>query len=505
MSADTLQDITMPDLPDRSSSVSSRRSSRIRAPSNTPSEPFEKSNSSNEAAYQPSPDEYFPGTDLRSKRAQPTRRTKLAKSKSESGPRFDPFEEAMMPLKEEERRNWPGWVELESDPALFNYVLREYGVKGIKVEEVISLDDEMLAFLPQPVHGLIFLFRYREEEEENEAAEEKPPCPRHVWFANQTTSNACATIALLNIVMNVPSVDLGEHLSTFKQATQELKPANRGQKLSNNEFIRNIHNSFVRRMDILNADLGLQNDFEKAERAKKNSKRRKTTKNKLKKDDEDSGFHFVAYVPIDGIVWRLDGLQRLPVSLGSCGDNWISTARAHIQERILQYEEDGVQFNLLALCQSPLCTIPSKIADNIKAIASVEERLNTVLPDWNSFVGTDGSEILANIEELCQSFGGGISHAMCEGAICTQSSNNELQAAWLNPDLLFKYRQALIDDHKALRGSWMNEKVLIEQENNEAERRKQDHSPIVFQALKTMAEAGLLKEMVLDAKNSKNK
>ncbi|KAH6677532.1 ubiquitin carboxyl-terminal hydrolase [Halenospora varia] len=504
---DMMQDMTMPDLPDRSSSISSRRSSRIRAASSAPSESFEKSSSPNDAASRPPQDGHFSDADLGPKRTQPTRTTKLSNGKSENGPRSDPFEEAMMPLTEEERCNWPGWVELESDPALFNYVLREYGVKGIKVEEVISLDDEMLGFLPQPVHGLIFLFRYREEEEEEEdaEAEEKPPCPKDVWFANQTTSNACATIALLNIVMNVPSVDLGDHLSAFKQTTQELKPACRGQKLSNNEFIRNIHNSFVRRMDILNADLGLQNDFEKAERAKNNSKRRKTTKSKRKKDDEDSGFHFVAYVPINGIVWRLDGLQRQPVSLGSCGDSWISTARAHIQERILQYEEDGVQFNLLALCQSPLCTIPIKIAQNIKAIANVEECLNTTFADWRSFVGIDSSEISTDIDELCQLFGG-IAHATFEDATPPQLATEELQAAGLDPDLLFKQRQNLIDDHKALRGSWMNEKLLIEQENDEAERREHDHSPTVFQALKTIAEAGLLKEMVLDAKkNSKNK
>jgi ubiquitin carboxyl-terminal hydrolase L5 len=32
--------------------------------------------------------------------------------------------------------------------ALFNVMLREFGVKGIKVQEVFSLDDELLAFLP---------------------------------------------------------------------------------------------------------------------------------------------------------------------------------------------------------------------------------------------------------------------------------------------------------------------------------------------------------------------
>lgn len=31
--------------------------------------------------------------------------------------------------------------------ALFNVMLREFGVKGVKVQEVISLDEEMMEFL----------------------------------------------------------------------------------------------------------------------------------------------------------------------------------------------------------------------------------------------------------------------------------------------------------------------------------------------------------------------
>jgi ubiquitin carboxyl-terminal hydrolase L5 len=73
----------------------------------------------------------------------------------------------------------------------------------------------------------------------------------------------------------------------------------------------------LRRMDMLNADLGLQNDFEKWEKSRKNPKRKKApNNNRKKKDEEEPGFHFIAYVPINGSVWRLDGLQRQPVNLG---------------------------------------------------------------------------------------------------------------------------------------------------------------------------------------------
>lgn len=71
---------------------------------------------------------------------------------------------------------------------------------------------------------------------------------------------------------------------------------------------------------MLNADLGLSNDFDKWNRAK-NAKKRKGTARKSqaktkKKDEEEPGFHFIAYVPINDLVWRLDGMQRQPVNLG---------------------------------------------------------------------------------------------------------------------------------------------------------------------------------------------
>ena len=58
---------------------------------------------------------------------------------------------------------------------------------------------------------------------------------------------------------------------------------------------------------MLNGDLHVKNE---ATTAKSRSKR------KAKDEQESNAFHFIAFVPIDGKLWKLDGLERQPYNLG---------------------------------------------------------------------------------------------------------------------------------------------------------------------------------------------
>lgn len=78
------------------------------------------------------------------------------------------------------------------------------------------------------------------------------------------------------------------------------------------------------RVEVLNTDLALEQDFEKWEKTKKSkasAKKRKVipkkkTAKQLQQEDDDAAFHYIAYVPVDGQVWRMDGMQKNPVNLG---------------------------------------------------------------------------------------------------------------------------------------------------------------------------------------------
>lgn len=110
------------------------------------------------------------------------------------------------------------------------------------------------------MHGLIFLYQYSEGDESSES---RQGCPDHLWFANQvrlpalrfcvgnankrkTTANACATVALMNIIMNAEGVAFGPELQKFKDSTKAMPPPHRGHMLDINDFIRAIHNSVAR-------------------------------------------------------------------------------------------------------------------------------------------------------------------------------------------------------------------------------------------------------------------
>ena len=161
-----------------------------------------------------------------------------------------------------DRLTWPGWIEMESEPAFFNVMLKDMGVRGVKVNEVWSLDADDLAMLPQPVHALIFLFRYQTTDK----AKLETECPKQVWYAEQVPDFACATFALLNIVNNIPGLEMGKELRSFKDSTQDMTPRLRGEAVDEFTFVKCIHNSFARDEDLLQANLHLKEKLTKIRR-----------------------------------------------------------------------------------------------------------------------------------------------------------------------------------------------------------------------------------------------
>lgn len=58
--------------------------------------------------------------------------------------------------------------------------------------------------------------------------------------------NACATQALLHVLLNAPHLDVGPVLENFRSFTLPLPPEMRGDAMNGADEIRRAHNSFAR-------------------------------------------------------------------------------------------------------------------------------------------------------------------------------------------------------------------------------------------------------------------
>ena len=332
------------------------------------------------------------------------------------------------------------WCTIESDPGVFTELIKNIGVKGVQVDEIIDLDT--LEIGNEPVYGLIFLFKYMQK------SDYKPNVlstwDEDLFFAKQEVQNACATQAILGILLNnTDKLDIGPTLTELKNFTDGMDPATRGLAISNSEKIRTEHNKFSHPEPFV---------FTK----------------KIAKDGDDV-FHFVAYLHFKNSIYEIDGLQKGPILIEDNVKNeeWIKKVKPAITNRINLYSQSEIKFNLLAL-------VPDKLEKAKKFDEDLQKRKKYV----EGLI--DGSLKPSNDDKELEEY--------------NKMSKEQLQNSLKDFDSLINNNMQTIKD----------EEYRVKKYKEENERRQFNYIPFIYELLKTMAEKGELEENYKEAYDQEN-
>lgn len=517
---------------------------------------------------------------------EPLRRSKRAKTGGKTVIEFDP-DDVELPydeVTESEIEGWEGWLEMESSPETFTVMMQEWGVRGMKAIDVWSLEPEDLVVLPQPVHGLIFCYPYRD----GDWSEQMDPCPDHVWFANQVNgTNACGTVALMNIVNNVPDAKLGPALRSFRSDTQAMNAVERGDYLNNFRPIKAVHNSFIHITDMMEDDLTAEKDHAAWEKkaaleAKKKVKEKLAAKKKkaaekaarkrqraaaraAKKASSDevspkgardsmisklagsvarpgvptikkaptkkanaantkkqmaavkepkketptmakaaakkkadalarARHHYVAYLPINGELWKLDGMDDQPLNLGKCDHAiWTHAVAPLIQASMSELNQESIDCSLLAVVQDPLYNDMMNLAANIKTMSQVDENLATVDPDWP--LHEDAGDCLGDESLDGPSEDYNITKEMIDEAAFSSGNHEDLQNSDSVGSLL-QLKKSLISQKKMLKSSIRSGKAEEDKRQAQMNMRRRDFGPLIQWQLMDLVDEGVLDELL---------
>ncbi|KAI6376536.1 hypothetical protein MCOR25_002747 [Pyricularia grisea] len=232
------------------------------------------------------------------------------------------------------------FVPLENNPEVFNDLVHRLGLSSeLGFYDVYSIDEpDMLAFVPRPVHALIFIspapvyYRVREHDGSGDITYDKAGDQEPVMWFEQTIGNACGLYSLIHAVANGSARQYIKQDSLIDKLLAEALPLKRAQRadvLYNSKELEEAHMSCA---------VGGDSTVPQA--------------------DEPVGYHFITFAKgNDGHLWELEG-DWDPIDRGVLDDSEDMLSEKALELGIRKFVRECqatgiIEFSIIALATRP--------------------------------------------------------------------------------------------------------------------------------------------------------
>lgn len=166
----------------------------------------------------------------------------------------------------------------------------------------------------------------------------------------------------------------------------------------------------------------------------------------------------------------------------------------------MQYDDGSVEFCLLALCKCPLSVAVEDLACNTQSLQAVETALSKTMPDWRTHLTHPVAATYPDLAIAC-----GLTQDLITAATPDLSELSKVAASDSDPERLSDIYKDLVKEQGRILAAYKEEATIVAEENEVALRRKKDFAPVVYRAMKTLAEAGVLPSIIKDLREKGEK
>ncbi|KAI7897158.1 uncharacterized protein EV154DRAFT_490660 [Mucor mucedo] len=244
------------------------------------------------------------------------------------------------------------WNPIAPDPGTFTKLCSNIGANGIQVEQVDLLLDRENLYSMRPVHGLMILAKHKPEPISYTMNE--TTINNSVYFSNQIVHDAYAMHALLNILLNCATIDVGKELNNFKQFTHDFTPALKGLTLTNSHVFRQAYNNL-------------------------------SSSHRMNQEGDKDIYHPISYIKSGGHLWELDGLKRGPTKLGICDENnWLDIVHVEMTKKMEMHNKQRIPATVWAIIEDRRLVYQRRLIGKNYIKREIECKLDYYQPEWRA-------------------------------------------------------------------------------------------------------------------------